>query len=86
MTHSDHEMDEEDWDSIEYTLMEHLPSEDRSTCGFQPGNDVIGRGSRDGGIWVNCRNQSMLDYIKRVAEHAERPEGRESILHSGISA
>ncbi len=59
--------------------MEHLPSEDRATCGFHPGNDVLGRGSRDGGIWVNCRNQSMLDYIKRVAEHAERPEGRESM-------
>jgi len=77
----DHEFDDDDWDAIEQAIFELFESEDSATCGFHPGKDVLGKGKRDGAMWINCRNQAMLSYIKRATEYAQRPEGREDMSY-----
>ena len=76
-----HTLDQDDWDTIEAELEMALMSEglDKNLEAIDMGKDILGRGRRNHGFWVKCRNQATVDFLLRTIRQAGVPEGREQL-------
>jgi hypothetical protein len=74
-----HTLDQDDWDAIEAELEMAVMSEglDKNLEAIDMGKDILGRGRRNHGFWVKCRNQVTVDFLVRATRQAGVPKGRE---------